>query len=55
MRKMRLQVLHAVLTKNTQCPEDDKQREWNTQQPENERFPHDGLSFTPANLELRRD
>jgi hypothetical protein len=42
----------SVLSKNNQCPEDDEQRDRNTQQPENEHFPHDGLSFTPANPDL---
>ena len=41
-----------VLPKDTECPEDDKQCERNSQQPENGRFPHSGLSF-PARLTTR--
>jgi len=36
----------AVLSKDTKCPEDDNQRERHAQQPENEPFSHDGLSFS---------
>src|SRR4029077_20153002 len=36
----------AVLSKDTEYPEDDKQGKWNSQQPENERLSHDGPSFS---------
>jgi hypothetical protein len=39
----------AVLSKDTEDPEDDEQCERNSQQPENERFSHDG-TFFPARL-----
>src|ERR1700675_1239562 len=35
----------AVLSKDTECPEHDEQRERNSQQPKNERFSHDGTSY----------